>query len=156
MTDAPLYEDGSDSGIGSFRYGGTTSILAARADLVANITPIDYFSLSTTVRSSKNDETGARVPYLPGFEGSVVYRRTIMPSVEASLALNGFTERRASASGALTVPGGMWTALRIEYRGVPRLTIFANVENLLDRNDQVWRRYRVEPLRLDIGCSYRW
>lgn len=156
MTDAPLYEDGADSGIGSFRYGGTTDVLSARVDLVANITPIDYFSLSATLRSTRNDETGGRVPYLPGFEGSVVYRRTILPSVAAALGLNTFTERLASASGGWTAPGGFWSSLRIEYRGVPRLTVFANFENLLDRDDQVWRRYRVEPLRLDIGCSYRW
>ncbi|MBI4418989.1 MAG: hypothetical protein HY563_09430, partial [Ignavibacteriales bacterium] len=53
-TDVALYDDGADTGIGTFRYGGTTSILSARMDAVANITPIDYFAVAVTARSSRN------------------------------------------------------------------------------------------------------
>ncbi|MEX2117616.1 MAG: hypothetical protein WEB37_12090, partial [Bacteroidota bacterium] len=47
-TDEPLYDDMADSGIGLLEYGGTTTIVGARVDAVANITPIDYFGIALT------------------------------------------------------------------------------------------------------------
>ncbi|MBI4418195.1 MAG: hypothetical protein HY563_05415, partial [Ignavibacteriales bacterium] len=142
-------------GIGTFRYGGTTSILSARMDAVANITPIDYFAVAVTARSSRNDVTSARVPYLPGFEFSALYRRTFA-AFKVTVSVNAFTERRASRVGPLTAPGGLWSGVRMEYGGIPRLKVFLNLENVLDRSDQLWRGYDVEPLRIDLGFSYRW
>lgn len=155
-TDLPLYSDSADSGVGSFQYGGTTSILTVRADAVANITPNDYFAVAATANSTENDLTRASVPYIPGFELSAFYRRILSSAFEASISLNGYTQRRASVTGPLTVPGGLWSGMRLEYTGIRGLRLFVAAENIFDRNDQVWKNYRVEPFRIDLGLSYRW
>jgi len=155
-TDLPLYSDGANSGVGSFQYGGTTSLLTVRADAVANITPNDYFAVAATANSTKNDLTRARVPYIPGFEMSAFYRRILSSAFQASVSLNGYTQRRASATGSLTAPGGLWSAVRLEYTGIRGLRLFVAAENIFDRDDQAWKNYPVEPFRIDLGLSYRW
>ncbi|MEX1139474.1 MAG: hypothetical protein WEB33_11220 [Bacteroidota bacterium] len=155
-TDEPLYDDSSDSGIGLLAYGGTTTVAGVRVDAVANITPIDYFGIAITARSVRNDLIGAQVPYLPGVEFSASYRHRFPFNVTLTGEIGAYSDRRAAASVARTVPGGFWTGLKAEYDGVERMTLFMNFENVLNRKDQVWRGYRIEPLRADVGISYRW
>jgi hypothetical protein len=71
-------------------------------------------------------------------------------------SISGYGSRRASAFSDRTAGGGFWCGVKAEYLGVSRLTVFLNLENLLDRSDEVWRGYRVEPFRADVGLSYRW
>ncbi|MEX2117668.1 MAG: hypothetical protein WEB37_12360, partial [Bacteroidota bacterium] len=125
-------------------------------DAVANITPIDYFGIALTARSGRNDRTNAQIPYLPGFEFSASYRHVFPIDVTLTAEIGAYTERRAAAFVSRTAPGGFWSGLKAEYEGVERLTLFLNFENLLNRRDVVWRGYRVEPLRVDVGVSYRW
>jgi len=155
-TDEPLYDDTSDSGIGALEYGGTTSIVGVRIDAVANITPIDYFGITLTARSAKNDRINAQVPYMPGFELSATWRHVFPIGVRLTAEMSAYTGRRAAALVPNTAPSGFWSGLKAEYEGIERLTLFLNFENLLNRRDQVWRGYRVEPLRADVGVSYRW
>lgn len=155
-TDEPLYNDSSDSGIGSLAYGGTTTVAGVRAHAVANITPIDYFGFAFAVRSSRNDRIGAEIPYMPSVEFSANYRHEFPVHVTLTAEIGAYSERRATALIERMVPGGFWTGLNVEYDGVDRLTLFMTIENVLNRNDQVWRGYRTEPLRMDVGVSYRW
>ncbi len=156
LTDEPLYDDPSDSGIGLLTYGGTTTIAAAQVNAVANITPIDYFGIAFAVRSGRNDRINAEVPYLPSVEFSAHYRHEFPVDLALSAEIGTYSQRRAAASVNRGVPAGFWTGLKAEYDGVERMTLFLNIENMLNRKDQVWRGYRIEPLRLDLGISYRW
>jgi outer membrane receptor protein involved in Fe transport len=155
-TDEPLYDDPTASGIGMLEYGGTTTIVAARVDAVANITPIDYFGIALTTHSGRNDRINAQVPYLPGLELSTTYRHAFPIGVTVTAEVGAYTERRAAALASRTAPGGFWSGLKAEYEGVDRLTLFLNFENLLNRKDEVWSGYRVEPFRADVGVSFRW
>lgn len=156
LTDEPLYDDSSDSGIGSLMYGGTTTIAGAQVDAVANITPIDYFGIAFAVRSGRNDLINAEVPYLPSVELSAHYRHEFPVNVTLTADIGAYSERRAAAFVDRVAPGGFWAGLKAEYDGIERMTLFMNIENLLNRKDQVWRGYRIEPLRVDVGISYRW
>jgi hypothetical protein len=156
LTDEPLYDDSSDSGLGSLMYGGTTTIAGAQVDAVANITPIDYFGIAFAVRSGRNDLVNAEVPYLPSVELSAHYRHEFPVNVTLTADIGAYSERRAAAFVDRVAPGGFWAGLKAEYDGVERMTLFMNIENLLNRKDQVWRGYRIEPLRVDVGISYRW
>jgi hypothetical protein len=155
-TDEPLYDDPTGSGIGRLEYGGTTTITGVRVDAVANITPIDYFGIALTTRSGRNDRINAQVPYLPGLELSGTYRHVFPVGVTVTAEIGAYTERRAAAFVARTAPGGFWSGLKAEYEGGKRLTLFLNFENLLNRSDEVWSGYRVEPFRADAGVSFRW
>ncbi|HEX9615626.1 MAG TPA: hypothetical protein VGA55_08960, partial [Bacteroidota bacterium] len=153
-TGIALYDD--STGIGTLAYGGITTTASVRFDGVAYITPIDYFALAVTARSTHNDMTGGSVPYVPGFEGSGMYRHEFPEDIVVTASLSGYGSRRAAVLTDRRAAGGFWTGLKAEYVGFPRLTVFVNFENLLDRRDEVWRGYRVEPFRADMGLSYRW
>ena len=155
-SDIPLYDDSPESGIGTLVYGGTTTMASIRFDGVAYITPNDYFALALTARSTQNDHIGGSVPYRPGFEGSVQYRHRFPVEVSVTASLSAYGSRRATAFADRRAAGGFWSALKTNYEGISRLTLFLNLENLLDRRDEVWRGYRVEPFRVEIGLSYRW
>jgi outer membrane receptor protein involved in Fe transport len=76
--------------------------------------------------------------------------------VTVTTEVGAYAERRASAFVSRTAPGGFWSGLKAEYDGGKRLTFFLNFENLLNRSDEVWSGYRVEPFRADVGVSFRW
>ncbi len=156
LRDVPLYADTAGRGVWTHLYEGRTTRVVLAGDIVANITPIDYFAVGGSISSCSNDAWGGEIPYIPREEASVAYSRVILQrfTVTAEAAFHG---RRATERGG---GGGLASFVTMNLRTEAVLSrnfrIALATENVLDRKYEVWKGYRGRPLFLGIEVRYCW
>ena len=154
--DEPLYSDTTGRGVWGLEYLGTSHRLEGQLEAFANISSNDYFAVSIVGRSSKVEETSVGVPYLPEAEVSLLYRHELPMGVALIPRLSVFGRRNSTPRSEQFLKGYAIAGFRAEYSPLESLTVFADVDNLLDVRYEVWKDYRGHPFLLTAGVSYAW
>ena len=156
VEDFPLYSDSARQGIGMFLYGGKTTIASYRGDVFAKFSPNSYFALALVVNSSENTVKGGTVPYLPGFEASVVYSYGFPFGLTVAPRVNFVDQRTIDVIGKARVAEYLLVGLHVEYAVFGTFNLFLDINNLTDRKYDEWRGFRAPPLLMHLGLNVRW
>jgi hypothetical protein len=156
VRDYPLYTEGGMGGIWSTVYQGTSSLMNYQADLFANFDSNSYFALTAAWNVTKNSTTQLKIPYIPEFQITGMYTRTILPGLSVSPWLSFVGRRAADLSGGARLPSYLLTGLKADYSGLGSLHLFVDVQNVTDKKYEEWRGYRAAPFLISVGTSYHW
>ena len=154
--DEPLYADTAGTGLWTLEYAGTTTRLEAELEAFANLSANDYVAVSIVGRSSRIDETSVPVPYVPEAEGSASYRHRFALGIDLLARVSVFGRRNTQLDREDFLDGYAIAGLRAEYSPLEPLTVFVDLDNLLDVRYEVWKGYRAHPFLLTAGVSYTW
>jgi len=152
----PLLRDSARTGVWQLRYTGLTKVTTARLEGFANISANDYFALVVEGNHAENSDTNGKIAYLPEGEASVLYSHRFSFGVSVSPKLQYTHNRPIASDSEGRLPGFLLASLGIEFSGIRSLTIFARADNILDKQYEVWQRYRGLPFTATFGVSYRW
>ena len=155
-TDEPLLSDSTQRGVWDLEYLGTTTRLEGELEAFANISSNDYFAVSIVGRSSNVSETSVGIPYLPEAEVSLLYRHEFPVGVAVVPRLSVFGRRNTTPRAQESLKGYAIAGVRAEYSPLESLTVFADIDNLLDVRYEVWKGYRGHPFLMTAGVSYSW
>ncbi|MBM4169679.1 MAG: hypothetical protein FJ215_11085 [Ignavibacteria bacterium] len=152
----PILRDSARTGVWSLSYRGLTDLTTARVGAFANISANDYFAVVVEGNHSRNPSTNGKIPYLPEVEATVRYSHRFSFGLSVTPALQYVHHRPVSADSSGRLPGFLLTSFALELSGIRSLTIFARADNVLDKQYEVWQRYRGLPFAATFGLSYRW
>jgi len=137
-------------------YQGTSSLMNYQADLFANFDSNSYFALTAAWNVTKNSTTQLKIPYIPEFQTTGMYTRTILPGLSVSPWLSFVGRRAADLSGGRRLPSYLLMGLKADYAGLGSLHLFVDVQNVTDKKYEEWRGYRAAPFLVSVGTSYHW
>lgn len=157
MKGHPLYTELlAAPGIGRFFYSGTTTLAAYRTDVFAKFSANGYFAFGLAVHSTKNSVTQGKIPYVSDFEISSSYHHTFPFGLTVAPRLQFVDRRPVDVVSGARLPEYWLAGLRMEYSVRQPLDVFLDLDNVNNRNYEVWRGYRAAPFMMHAGISYRW
>lgn len=154
--DQPLYSDTTSPGVWSFLYGGRTTKASFSAEIFAKFLANDYFASKVLVNLTRNSITGGEVPYTPLVDLSGSYARSFTEQLTVTSTLALIVQRKDKVVNASTLGNVVLLGVRGEYQALNQVSLFLDVQNLLNRKYEFWKGYQETPLILSAGLSFHW
>jgi hypothetical protein len=156
MNDYPLYSDPGLTGTWNIEYAGKTTFITLDGSLYADISEDDQAGLNVTVRSTRNSETNAPVPYVSrvSVSGQYSHRFPIDVTVRSSLQMLGSSP--ADLSNSRSVPAYAVLSMGAEYSVAYQLEILMSLENILNSEQRRFEGYPGSRRSVGIGLRYSW
>jgi len=154
--DQPLYSDIPSKGIWFLVYEGRTTKTSFSAEIFAKFLANDYFASKVSVNLTRISITGGEVPYIPLVEVSGSYTRSLTEQIRVTSTLALVVQRKDNVVNASTLGNIVLLGARGEYQALNQVSLYLDVQNLLDRKYEFWRGYQEIPLVLSAGLSFHW
>lgn len=137
-------------------YGGRTTIVTARAEMVAKLTVNDYFGASLLFRSAEDSFLGKRLPYVPAMEGgcNVYHQFDFNARVGADIHFIG--KRYEDTTSNTMIPGFVVLNITGEYTLLDYLKVSLGILNLMNSKYYLWKGYQEFPLTVHFAVQLNW
>lgn len=139
----------------SFSVGyADVSGLNAEAEIWYNITDKDVL-LSDIQIYNYTFKNNKSVPYIPLAKINLIYSRLLFDNFVSKVGIVFASSKYGDIANEIEIDSYVNISLGFEYGLMPNLSMFANIENLLNSNIYIWDKYKERSMYANVGLMWQ-
>ncbi len=146
----------SSPSIGRFSVGSIASkSYTGFVNLLFHLGPYGYLYSSVELNETKSDN-GNILPYHPAINSLITYGYNFDSKLESRLTLSYLSKQYADIPNTISLNPFIDLKLDFTYKISHEFNLTFELNNLLNKNNYKWIRYKEPPLDLVAGLIFRW
>jgi hypothetical protein len=124
-------------------------------NLLFHLGPLGYFYGSVDLNETKMTD-GKILPYHPALNSYLTYGYNFEMGLNSEVTLNYQSKQFTDISNSNSVNPFVNLTMNFIYKISPDFNLTAELNNLLNRKNYLWKDYQEPPLDIGAGIIYRW
>jgi hypothetical protein len=124
-------------------------------NVMFHLGPFGYFYGDAAYYSTKN-AASKFLPYNPEFVLSGTYGYDINSNFSIKTVLDFASRSYTNIENTTIISNNIEISFQLDYTLVNELKLFLDLNNLINRNNFIWKNYKQKPLDIVFGVDYSW
>ena len=149
------FDDSGSTGIYTFQTLDNVKDAQAYAHVALHNGPVGHFYGDVTYHYTKTD-TGFRVPYVPAVTAKLTWGVDLGEYMDLSASIDYFSKSYTDILNNVELDSFIDLSFIAKYAFIGNLKLTAEVNNILNRDNEFYKGYINKPLDVIAGIEYRW